>query len=91
MIKIRRLIWDEWNEDHAVKHGVSQEEIEEVCFTKHFDIKSGQGKIAVWGQSSVGRYVIIILGKEEYDGFYPISARDMEEKEKRFYKKWLKR
>lgn len=54
-MKIRNLIWDEWNVEHTAKHGVSQEEI------------------------------------REYGDFYPISARDMEEKEKRFYKKWLKK
>lgn len=90
-MNIRNLIWNEWNVEHTAKHGISQEEIEEACFTKHFDIKNGKSKIAVWGQSSVGRYVIIILGIRECGDFYPISARDMEEREKKFYKKWLKR
>lgn len=90
-MKIRNLIWDEWNVEHTAKHGVSQDEIEEVCFAKHFDIKNGTGKTAIWGQSSAGRYLMIILGIREYGNFYPISARDMEEKEKKFYKKWLKR
>lgn len=90
-MKISRLVWDEWNAEHTAKHGVDQEEIEDVCFSKHFQIKSGKLKLAVWGQSSVGRYLIIILGIRGYGDFYPISARDMEEREKKFYKKWLKR
>ena len=90
-MKIRRLRWDEWNLEHTSKHGVSQEEIEEVCFSKHFAIKSGKSKIAVWGQSADGRYLLVILGIEDYGDYYPISARDMEEKEKSRHKKWIKR
>ncbi len=90
-MKIRRLIWNEWNIEHTTKHGIDQEEIEEVCFSKHFAIKSGRNKMAVWGQSSDGRYLLVILGIEDYGDFYPLSARDMEEKEKRNYRKWIKR
>lgn len=47
--------------------------------------------MALWGQTFDGRYLLVILVIEEYGDFYPISARDMEEEEKRQYKKWTKR
>jgi len=90
-MKIRRLIWDEWNIEHTTRHGVNQDEIEEVCYLKHVSIKSGKGKMAVWGQSESGRYLLVIFGVRKFDDYYPISAREMGEKEKRNYKKWLKR
>lgn len=90
-MKIKRLRWNEWNIEHIQRHGVSQNEVEEVCYSKHFAIKSGRGKMALWGQTVDGRYLLVILVIEEYGDFYPISARGMEEKEKRNYKKWTKK
>lgn len=90
-MKIKRLRWNEWNIEHIQRHGVTQDEIEEVCYSKYFAIKSGKGKMALWGQTAEGRYLLVILVIEEYGDFYPISAREMEEKEKRNYKKWIKR
>lgn len=90
-MKIKRLRWNEWNIEHIQRHGVNQGEVEEICYSKHFTIKSGRGKMALWGQTDTGRYLLVILVIEEYGDFYPISAREMEEKEKRNYKKWLKK
>lgn len=90
-MKIRNLIWDEWNIEHVLRHGVSQDEVEQVCFAKHFAIKSGKDKMAVWGQTESGRYLLVILGVREYDDYCPVSARDMDKKEKSSYKKWVKR
>ncbi len=90
-MKIRNLIWNEWNIEHILRHGVNQDEVEEACYSRLFAIKSGSRKIAVWGQSAEGRYLLIILGVREYYDFYPVSARDMDEKEKRKYRKWIKR
>lgn len=90
-MKIRNLIWDEWNIEHTAQHGINREEIEEVCFSRHFVIKSGKNKMAVWGQTEDGRYVLVILGIREFDDYYPVSTRDMDEREKRNYRKWIKR
>lgn len=90
-MKIGRLFWDEWNIEHISRHGVDQDEVDEVCSSRHFAIKSGKDKMAVWGQTASGRYLLVILGIWEYDEYYPVSARDMDEKEKRNYRKWIKR
>lgn len=90
-MKIKNLIWDEWNTEHVLRHGVTQNEVEEVCFSRHFAIKSGRNKMAVWGQTIGGRYLLVILGVRDYGSFYPVSARDMDEKEKGRYRKWIKK
>ena len=90
-MKIRNLIWDEWNLEHALRHGVTKDEIDEVCFSKHVAIKSGKSKMAVWGQTYDGRYLLVILGIEDYGDYYPVSARDMDDREKRNFRKWIKR
>lgn len=90
-MKIRKLVWNEWNEEHILKHGVSKQEVEEVCFSKHFAIKSGRSKVAVWGQTENGRYILVILGARDYNDYYPISTREMDNREKSQYKKWIKK
>lgn len=90
-MQIRRLRWNEWNIKHIQRHRVSQDEVEDVCYSKHFAIKSGRGKMALWGQTAAGRYLLVILVIEDYGDHYPISARDMDEREKKQYRKWIKR
>lgn len=90
-MNIRRLRWNEWNIEHTQRHEVSQDEVEDICYSRHFAIKSGRGKMALWGQTTDGRYLLVVLVIEEYGDYYPISARDMDEKEKKQYKKWIKR
>ena len=29
-MKIRAVVWDDWNEEHIARHGVEVEEVEEV-------------------------------------------------------------
>ncbi|MBI2039606.1 BrnT family toxin [Candidatus Microgenomates bacterium] len=90
-MKIRNLIWDEWNIEHVGKHGVSQDEVEEVCSSKHFAIKSGKTKMAVWGRTEGGRYLLVIVGVRGFYDYYPVSAREMDDREKRNFRKWIKR
>jgi len=90
-MKIRRLIWDDWNEEHVLKHGVTTGEVEEVCYSKHYAIKSGKNKMAIWGQTEDGRYLLVVLGVREYGDYYPVTSRDMEDRERKQYKKWTKR
>lgn len=90
-MNIKRLRWNEWNIEHIQRHGVNQDEVEEVCYSRHFAIKSGRGKMALWGQTADGRYLFVVLVIEDYGDHYPISARDMDEREKKQYRKWIKR
>lgn len=40
-MNIDELFWDELNEEHISRHAVTREEVEDVCFSKNFVIKSG--------------------------------------------------
>lgn len=88
---IKKLVWDEWNIDHIVKHNVKLEEVEEVCREKSIIInKIGQQKIRVLGQTYDGRYLAIFLVNREGGNFYPVSVRDCALKERRLLKRKLK-
>ena len=35
MITVNGFIWDDWNKNHIAKHGITINEIEEVCHGEH--------------------------------------------------------
>lgn len=83
---VRRLVWDEWNIEHIAKHNVSPEEVEKVCQSKHLLEKGRSGLYQAIGQTQDGRYLIIILAPRS-SSFYPVTARDADDKEKRRFKR----
>lgn len=83
---IKRLIWDEWNIAHIAKHNVEQEEVEEVCNSRNLFTKGKGGSYKMTGQTDNRRYLAIILSPRAGGYFYPITARDADNKEKRRFK-----
>lgn len=90
MIKIKRLHWNRWREEHIARHNVSIAEFEDVTFGKHYDIKTRQGRYRLIGQTSDGRYLVVILEPSDYGWFDPITARDATQNERRLYLKKVK-
>lgn len=81
MIKVRGLIWDDWNKEHIAKHGVSIEEVEDICKGKHEAIESYRKRIQLIGKTKKGRELIIVLSPQDLDLktyekgiYYPITA-----------------
>lgn len=83
---IRKLIWDEWNIDHIAKHTVEPEEVEEVCKSKNLFERGRDRTYQMTGQTETGRYLTIILVPRT-NGFYPVTARDASDTEKKRFKK----
>jgi uncharacterized DUF497 family protein len=75
-------IWD--------KHNVNPQEVEEAVFgdedaTSH---KSSNESYCLYAQSVPGRHLLIVVKAIDNKNHYKvITARDMQEKEKRYYKK----
>jgi len=88
-MRIRYLIWDDWNLEHIAEHGVTPEEVKEACYSKQcWNRRGRKGRRYILGQTEDGRYLSIILASREGGAFYTITARDMDEKERRLYRKW---
>lgn len=83
---IKKLVWDEWNADHIGRHHVNQEEVVEVCRSKNIFTRGRGGSYKVIGQADSGRYLTIILSPRAGGYFYPMTARDADNKEKRRFK-----
>jgi uncharacterized DUF497 family protein len=75
-----------------VKHRVSPEEVDEAVFgDKPFCRKCGADSYLLLGRAVNGRYLLIVLKKTGEGSLYKVTtARDMEPKEQRYYKKQTK-
>lgn len=91
---ISQIIWkDQFIEKLAVKHGVSVTEAEDVLCSKPHIRKVGKGKVkgenvyAAFGQTTGGRYLTVFYIRKLKGAILPISARDMDDSERRYYGK----
>jgi uncharacterized DUF497 family protein len=92
-MRLREVIWKELIVDKlAGKHQLSTEEVEEVLFGKpHIrrvekGLVKGEDLYSAYGQTEAGRYLIIFFIKKGVAAL-PISAREMTEKEEKYYGK----
>ena len=92
MIKINRIIWKEtFVKKIENKHLVSMVEVEEILHGKkkvyHIakgDVK-GEDVYLALGRTSAGRYLSVFYILKKNHDVLPISARDMDNKERRKY------
>jgi len=91
---ISELIWSEDRVDHIEKHGVTPEEVEEVCFGKSLVLRAkSQGTNPVYyvlGRTTAGRCLFCVIIHFPDGKGYPVTARPMMAKEKHHYRKWEK-
>ncbi len=91
---ISQIIWkDQFVEKLEVKHGVSVEEAEDVlCYEPHIRKVSkgnvkGENVYAAFGQTSGRRYLVVFYIRKLTGAILPISARDMDDSERKYYGK----
>lgn len=82
-MRISEFDWDDRNEEHIARHAVDPSEVEEV-FRRSPLIQSGRkGTYLAWGQSAVGRYLLVVFLRRESGTARVITARDMSDREKK--------
>lgn len=88
MVKIKKLVWDEWNIKHISRHDVIPNEVEEVCQGDPVFRSSYKGRKLVIGPTKSGRMVTVALDPEPdlVDIYYPVTAHPASKKERRRYK-----
>ncbi len=90
-MRIRALVWKDVLVEKIVdKHDVCPDEVEEVVYedsTKEVR-RIGQERYGVFGQTEDGRYLFIVLDRDDDPGdFVVVTARDMTDKEKRAFRR----
>jgi len=93
-VKISEIIWkNQFVEKLETKHGVSVEEAEDVLGLKPHIRKVGKGNVkgenvyAAFGQTLGGRYLVIFYIRKPAGAILPISARNMDDGERKYYGK----
>ena len=93
-MRIEGFVWlPEIVEKLSSKHGVEPEEAEEVFFNKprfwfvENGYRAGEDVYAGTGQTDAGRYLIVFFIHKADKTALILSARDMEEKERKRYGK----
>ena len=80
--------WDEKNENHIANHGVAVSEVEEaILFGSPLYQKSKKGKYVAYTVTGNGKHLFLVFVVKGSGQIRVISARNMEKKEKRYYKK----
>ena len=82
-MKIASFEWDDANEFHAVRHGVSREEIEEAIVHASLIRKGRSGVYLAYGQTLDGRFVLAIFDYKGRGKARPFSARPLTDIEKK--------
>jgi uncharacterized DUF497 family protein len=87
MVNVRRLVWDPGNVAHIARHGLSPDQVEEVCQGTPIVRQAYDGRLMVIGPTRHGRMLAIVLDPEpsETGVYYPVMARAASRKERRAY------
>lgn len=88
-MKIERISWDQDTVDHISIHSVSPEEVEEVLFDEESPplvMRGREGRHLAYGKTGGGR-LLLIVWVLRHRKTKIITARDMNQKEKRFYRR----
>jgi uncharacterized DUF497 family protein len=88
-LKIEKISWDQETVDHISNHLVSPEEVEEVLFNDvdtPLMLRGKESKYLAYGKTHGGRLLFIVWASK-YRKTRIITARNMTEKEKRFYRR----
>lgn len=93
-MQLCEVIWkDRFIDKIEAKHGVSTNEVEETLFGNPHVRRAQKGHVrgedlyAAYGQTEVGRHLIVFFIRKEQTAALPISARDMTDSERRYYER----
>ena len=85
---IKTIDWDDYRIEHVAQHNVEPTEVWEVCEDPfHLARRQGHNRYRVYGQTSHGRYLLVVLEHIEGTIYKPITARDMTDREKGNFKR----
>lgn len=85
MVKIDKIIWDEWNVEHIARHGVVPSEVEELLHGSYILRESYRGRLKIVGRTKNGRFLAIAVHEDFENSFYLVTARDADLEEQTDY------
>ena len=85
MILVSQLRWDDWNRAHIDEHGITPEQVEEVCGGPYIIRQGYKGRLMLIGPEATGRILVAVLDPEDEGTYYTVSARPASRRERRIY------
>ncbi|HMP82164.1 MAG TPA: hypothetical protein PKA41_05585 [Verrucomicrobiota bacterium] len=85
-LNFNSILWDRdddprGNVEHIAKHGLTKEDVEDVFQNPTgTDISRTSGRPVVFGETSTGRYIIVVYELVDASTVYPITAYDVPRK-----------
>lgn len=88
LVDVQEIRWTEDAEDHIAAHAVTTDEVEQVVNTRPRLVLAGREQTEyVFGTTSAGRYLLVVL-TEAMDGRdYVVTAREMTNAERRTFRR----
>lgn len=88
-IRVTGFEWDEYNEEHIAEHSVTPDEVEACFFNPYIwkRKKRSRKRYYLYGQTDGGRYLFIVFELYKDGTVRPISARDMDRHERRYFQR----
>ena len=84
--RITLFDWDQGNIDHIAEHGVETGEVEEV-FRGRLYVRRVRDRYIVLGRTATGRQLFTVLERQPGRGVRVITARDMNDSERRLFER----
>lgn len=81
-IKIKTLLWDDWNTEHIKKHDVTIDEVGIAARNISWHKKAKNGRYLVGGRSGT-RILSLIVRRKERTTYYVVTARDADKRERK--------
>ena len=81
-IKVKEIIFDEWNIKHIKKHRVSAEEVIEAGTNVIYHKRTYKKRYLAVGRSG-NRLISFVIKRKSTKRYYLVSARDAAKKERR--------
>ena len=93
-MRISQFLWPDDRVAHIARHGVVPEEVEAACFGKAMvrgvESEGPNPVYHVLGETEAGRHLFCVVILFPEGKAYPVTVRDMTDKEKTRYRDWRK-
>ena len=88
-MNIRAMAWDFRSAEHIARHGVLQQEVEELIEGLYLTRRTRSKCSMVYGRTYAGRYLVVVIAPRSEGYAYVVTARDMTWTEKRWFRRRL--
>jgi uncharacterized DUF497 family protein len=86
LVRIHELLVSPRQEEHIwAKHRVTVDEVDDICLGPHWALRGREHSLAVFGQTTAGRYLVVFLYPRGAGVWSLATARNMTSSERRRY------